>query len=145
MREILFRGKRNDSGEWVEGNLLKSDESYYIVPYFGVNSIEDIICCVCDKLIILHAFEIDPETVCQYTEAIAIGGKKIFEHDIVENDGTIGIVKFGKYRNGFHLSYYIDWITCPLLRNELCYWESKVKVIGNILDNPELIGGANNE
>lgn len=137
MREILFRGKRKDNGEWVEGFyfcMVHEDGSHvhhFIMPLGADLSLEMPIENI--------QVEVVPETVCQYTEATAIGGKKIFEHNIVEHNGIIGIVKFGKYENGFHLGYYIDWINCPLLRNELHFWESKVKVIGNIFDNLELL------
>lgn len=127
MRKILFKAKHihvflsNEhlNNRWIEGYL--SDENYIHSPELE------------------GEFLIDPETVCQYTDSIDIGRKKIFEHDIVEEKGTIGIVKFGKYGNGFHLGYFIDWINCPHLRNELSYWEGKVRVIGNIFDNPELL------
>lgn len=135
MREILFRGKRIDSGEWVDGyfafypqGFSEEGKAEYIIRDTSKNA---------GKL-----YFVDPETVCQYTGSISsilTGGKKIFEQDIVEIDAAIGIVKFGKYGNGFHLGYYIDWINCPRLRNELNYWEGKVKVIGNIIDNPDLI------
>lgn len=133
MREIWFKGKRKYSDKWVEGYYIMHSNSV-VHPYSHTNGKH------CIKTI-PHGFEfeVDPETVCQYTEATAIGGKKIFEHDIVEEDGIIGVVKFGKYGNGFHLGFYIDWITCPHYRNELHFWEGKIKVIGNIFDNPELL------
>ena len=138
-REILFRGKRKSDGKWIEGFFVRKKEKCYICtnPYQLMDGYSSE---VGQHYGFGDFCEVDPETVCQYTESIAISGKKISEHDIVENDGTIGVVKFGKYGNGFHLGYYIDWINCPHLRNELHYWESKIKVIGNIFDNPELIG-----
>lgn len=135
MREILFRGKRIDSGEWVEGYF-----AFYSQGFSEEGKAEYIIRDTSKKL-----YFVDPKTVCQYTgsfSSILTEGKKIFEQDIVEIDGAIGIVKFGKYGNGFHFGYYIDWINCPHFRNEFYFWEGKVRVIGNIFDNPDLIESA---
>lgn len=139
-REILFRGKRKDNGEWVEGFYFSMEHydgrhiHHFIIPLGADLSLGTPI----EKIQV----EMDYETICQYTGSIAsivTGGKKIFEHDIVEKDGAIGIVKFGKYGNGFHFGYYIDWINCPHFRKELYFWEGKVRDIGNIFDNPELL------
>lgn len=132
-REIWFRGQRNDGEGWVEGYYIMHSNSI-THPYSHTDGNH------CIKTI-PHGIELEvnPETVCQYANSSDISGNKIFEHDIVEEDGAIGIVKFGKYGNGFHFGYYIDWINYPHLRNELYYWSRKVRVIGNIFDNPELI------
>lgn len=135
MRETLFRGKRKDHGSWAEGfHVMYSTSIGY--PYSYTNG-KHYIQTVPHNI----QYEVDPETICQYTNSIALGGDKIFEHDIVEEDGAIGIVKFGKYGNGFHIGYYIDWINFPHLRNELHFWEGRVRIIGNIFDNPELVEG----
>lgn len=127
MREILFRGKhihvhpKNEhlDGTWVYGYLC--DENHINAPKLE------------------GEFLVNPKTVCQYTGLTDKKGRKIFEGDIVNSDGTIGIVKFGNYKNGFHFGYYVEWIKCPLLRQELGYWDGKSKIIGNIFDNPELL------
>lgn len=143
MRGILFRAKptekNHNNNEWIEGHYAElgrgDGKEYYIIQnnsLAGLFEKEEYNKSFSD-------YQVDPETVCQYTDSISIGGNKIFEHDIVEKDGAIGIVKFGKYGNGFHIGYYIDWINFPHFRNELHFWEGRVRIIGNIFDNPELI------
>lgn len=74
MREILFKAKRLDNGEWVEG--------YYIGP-IGVLDVHEI-CDVHD--ITGPRVEVDPSTVCQYTGLKDKNGKRIFEGDILSYD-----------------------------------------------------------
>lgn len=68
MREILFRGKRTDNGEWVQGYLCRygwiGKEKDYIIP---------------DYASALYTAEIDPKTIGQYTGVTDVNGNKIFE------------------------------------------------------------------
>ena len=97
MREILFRAKRVDNGEWVEGYLFDdgfSEPKHYFVggivvePYIGTAddywNITGIDFC-----------EIDPETLCQYTGKTDEQGTKIFESDI------IGFIDFYSIESGY--------------------------------------------
>ena len=74
MREILFKAKRLDNGEWVEG--------YYIGP-IGLLDVHEI-CDIHD--ITGPRVEVDPSTVCQYTGLTDKNGKKIFEGDVVRRE-----------------------------------------------------------
>lgn len=127
MREILFRGKRKDSGEWVEGRLLAAD---VIVPS-GQEFILEANCIYgCDKPII--AYDVDKETVGQFTGLTDKNGNKIFEGDIVISpNGTMGYVE---WQNG-ECAYLVN-ILDDLQTMDDCEYE----VIGNIYDNPELFG-----
>lgn len=135
MREILFRGKREDNGEWIFGSLHieygEADRNgsqrlnYRILGMRGE----------CDY--------VEPETVGQYTGLTDKNGTKIFEGDIVDCWGE-GVNAKGTVQQR------IDglWIIYPAWQKELMWnlcpdknGKTTVEIIGNIHDNPELIGG----
>ena len=145
MREILFRGKRCDNGEWVQGDLLHPD------LYGNGYSIEDF---TKDKN---NCFDVIPETVGQYTGLTDKNGKRIFEGDIVhltdiryENEWK-AVVVFGnpycQYGWGWNLQYIGKK---PQINTDILLWvemedvQVYCEVIGNIHDNPEMLGGADN-
>ena len=134
MRDILFRGKRLDNGEWVEGDLVHS--AYKIGDT-----------CVGTYGSSLGMHQVDPSTVGQYTGLKDKDGKRIFEGDIIQYyerqlDGkdtpVCDVVAYTE--GGFAVKSYF-------LNNWL--WDSvhgniqlrDVEVIGNIHDNPELLKG----
>ena len=154
--EILFRGKRIDNGEWVCGDLLQDVESGIcaIVSYVNLGgNIHDLSeSCI---------FAVIPETVGQYTGLTDKNGKRIFEGDIVratieraercqspriENGvigydciGMIGLILY-KDKNGENVwSDFFNELSLSGLIVDY-YFE----IIGNIHDNPELLGGENN-
>ena len=141
MREIIFRGKRLNNGEWIEGSLcttIPSDENFYTISYFDFEGYY-----IEEKVI--------PSTIGQYTGLTDKNGTKIFEGDIVKADGYIFTVKFGKCGgvenndNFGYMGFYFegfDRITKKCmdlgLRNDICYLVNR-EVVGNIHDNPELL------
>ena len=134
MREILFRGKRVDNGEWVEGSLIKVDwrnkpTTYSIMPARPT---------ACNYIVI-------PETVGQFTGLTDKNGKKIFEGDICRfkrfNDICIGKIVFNVKTASFVMWYqsivgaYGEKATHKMLLS-VC---DDIKVIGNIHDNSEIL------
>lgn len=140
MRNILYKGKIKNWRElpkeqwWVDGYYCKRKSGRYTDIGFEEEYKDCIVKEFSDGGI--SFCDIDPETVCQYTGSLTADIKKIFVNDIVGVDGIIGVVKFGKYGNGFHLGYYIQWINSEF-RQELGFWEGEVKHLGNVFDNPE--------
>ncbi|MFQ9429756.1 MAG: YopX family protein [Ruminococcus bicirculans (ex Wegman et al. 2014)] len=141
MREILFRGKRTDNGEWVSG--------YYVCkkrPYFkneGVN-LEHLICRNleiengdCKQFVdtIMTTYVVNPETIGQYTGVTDVNGNKIFEGDIVWNSYN---EDYGKVEWDNDTARFI--ITCSTFTvNFNSVWGEKLEIDGNVYDNPELL------
>ena len=134
-REILFRGKRKDNGEWVYGNLLIFGSGYEIMPKVGIGLVES-------RIVI-------PETVGQFTGEHDAKGNSIFENDILQSvESPSKYNYFVVFKQGsfglYHTQIIESW------RNEHLLWGSlqrafelgdkfKLEVIGNTSDNPELL------
>lgn len=134
MREILFRGKRIDNGEWVYGHLVECEAREYrtfIVSSADWEQHDDGL-----ELIATTAHEVDPETVGQYTgiKILSKRNKKVYAGDLFRNeDGSVfeviseeKIGAFGAWsddRNWQSMQKLVMW-------NEL---------VGNRWDNPELL------
>lgn len=144
-REILFRAKRKDNGEWEYGYYCNigytGQERPYIIPVYASA---------------FYGIEVNPSTVGQYTGLTDTKKHKAFGDDIVCYKGThtvYGIIRYGEIhdREGRlnHIGYYIEWqndganMWGDWWRSDLGYWltEPNCEICSNVHDNPELIGG----
>lgn len=119
-REILFRGKRVDNGEWVEGLYFKT--TFNTVRAVGLTTCIQVIDDIKYK-----CFEVVPETVGQFTGLTDKNGKRIFEGDIV-NHGNL------------YTHFTVKWDDKSAMFKH-CHeiYTDRVEVIGSIHDNPELL------
>ena len=128
MREILFKGKRVDNGEWVEGFYVNVPEHYK-----QEMSGKSYIVSINNGLFM----EVVPETVGQYTGLTDKNGKKIFEGDIVKFYDTIHKVVFEAMNGTAYFGIKISDTETWGFGNYVEVY--KLEVIGNIHDNPELL------
>ena len=132
MREILFRGKRIDNSEWVEGNLAAYDLICPDYPEDTYNATGDYY----GQTPYVGFVEVIPETVGQYTGLTDKNGKRIFEGDICKDSlGNCFVVEWEKESR--FLGFTIESERRIVYINR----EPRVEIIGNIHDAPGLIGG----
>jgi uncharacterized phage protein (TIGR01671 family) len=135
MREILFRGKRYDDGNWVEGYLIHDEFCNTHIAYIGY---------LCDAGHDVDIAEIILGTVGQFTGLTDKNGKKIFEGDILSTkNGTFSNTGMGHvlFYKGMWTSFYGQDAIGRDCYDELHTVCNEREVIGNIHDNPELLGG----
>ena len=157
MREILFRGKRTDNDEWIKGYLHKIDGEGKGYRAFAIQ-VQDIDSYMCRP----HSHEVQPKPVGQFTGLTDKNGTKIFEGDIVKityNDRLTRRLEKEDYESYMKEFCLVEQVVfykgafcskveiedIPLYRplGFDLYAKSMLKeleVIGNIYDNPELLG-----
>lgn len=130
----LYRAKRTDNGEWVEGYYAVIGEKVVIIEKRGEEfyDIEGEKKSHGNKIT-----EVDPSTICQCTGLRDKTGKLIWENDVVNLKNGKGVVIWDK------AEWRIKWIKDTIWRKDLHFWVNeddwKCEVIGNIFDNPELL------
>lgn len=137
-REILFKGKRKDTGEWTEGYFFKIWDRTFLL--WGMTNDHP------------NMIEVIPETVGQFTGLTDKNGNKIFEGDIISataldtGEEQRAVVCFGNFidanNNDEYIGFFIEFdgieTTITQLSMEEC--KNRIEVIGNEYDNKELIG-----
>lgn len=152
MREILFRGKRKDNDEWVEGYLCRKyfaelPHDRCVIQYETTGN-------ECEWTPKYMTAEVIPETIGQFTGLTDKNSKKIFEGDYwidTDDDNLVLVVEFrnGQFCfvsygwNGALMPYGYDETAggfgecdCEPMTN---YYVEQIEIIGNIHDNPELL------
>ena len=138
----LYRAKRVDTGEWVEGSLVTGVffRLGQEIPYMFCPNLADYDCFE-DFSEENGIFEVDPSTVCQCTGLKDKNGNLIWENDIVkDNNGNF-------YKAYWQENYYqFSWICAKSEKLPIgAKWDLwsirsyEIEVIGNIFDNPELL------
>lgn len=142
MREILFKAKRIDNGEWVEGWLIKGKWYFDESEIFAILPTD---LCIYPHCEFSEWIEIDRDTICQYTGLTDKNGNRIWENDVVRyyddladmnkedlvkwNETHASFVRLHESKMGLQYLYIDECIA------------NRCEVIGNAFDNPELMKG----
>lgn len=134
MRENLFKAKRKDNGEWIEGHYTECRGETFIG--IDTSSMFEIFCPP-----VIRWFKVSSETLCQFTGLCDKNGNKIWENDILmahldesyPEDVTYETVEWGVAGWVTHETNSVD--RQPLDKFDLEHYE----VVGNIFDNKELL------
>lgn len=153
MREILFKAKRKDNGEWVEG---------YYQKRFDLDGSEQHLIFWSKSYTVWEYAEINPDTICQYTGLTDKNGRKIWENDILrghKNDDDLAKVVFGEFNVidvdtletvdrvvGWHTKVIetdalskCEPFCLPMPLADFYIKRSEFEVFGNIFDNADLL------
>ena len=150
MREILFRGKRCDNDEWVQGYYIRADHHWH---KHGIH--KDWITLGASAnggwFALHNKYAVKSETVGQFTGLTDKNGKKVFESDILKFTDTnaeyewIGKVEFGNPNAEYNWGFQLAYISGTKPNTDILLWfdmeetGAYSEVIGNIHDNPELL------
>ena len=123
----LFRAKRIDTGEWIQGYLYGIWERNYIL-WGMTNDIPDMV-------------EVNPETVCKCTGLKDKNGTLIWEKDIVNclTEDCSGYIGWNESEAGFYFNVLLE--DGSFEEEHIYDYQDCIEVIGNTFDNPELLEG----
>lgn len=123
----LFKAKRIDNGEWVQGALLCHDADAATI--FNQHPADGS----------LQGFEVDPSTICQCTDLKDKNGKLIWENDIVNcpNAECCGYIGWDESEAGFYFNALLE--DGGFEEEHIYDYQDCMEVIGNTFDNPELL------
>lgn len=134
MREVLFTGKRVDNGEWAFGNFIEDK--------WGDDNGNTVYAILQDRVApeiaaLWTPVKVIPETVGEYTGLKDKNGKKIFEGYVVTYIGEVCVVEWDDETAKFVLKN--ENLLCDFEEVWCNRFKSKIEVIGNVHDNPELL------
>ena len=131
MREILFKAKRIDNGEWVEGFYfcMVHDDGRHVHHFIMPLGTDLNLGTPIEKIQV----EVDINTICQYTGLTDKNGNKIWENDIISYPQIYARGNVAFVEDTFVL--FDDWDGKQYING---MWK-KFEVIGNIFDNAELV------
>lgn len=124
MREIKFRGKCMDNGEWLYGDLVQSPDKLR-KAIFASDMERDDEC------------EVFPSSVGQFTGLKDKNGQEIYEGDILVYGQWVALVLWNKELATFALQFDFEK---EVGMKPLGEWQT-MEIVGNIHDNPELLKG----
>lgn len=134
MDRYLYKAKRLDNGEWVQGVPFKVEGKWVLL----INDNENLLRAhyIEENMWTaeIYAIEVDSTTICQCTGLKDKNGKLIWENDIVKINNSKGNV----------LITFRDFEIICTIPNEKYYkhrleYDTEYEVVGNIFDNPELL------
>ena len=130
----LFKAKRLDNGEWVTGSLITCEDGTYKIATSYLDGDTNIAILIC-------AYEVDRDTICQCTGLKDKNGKLIWENDVAKDEHDNFYKAF--WQNNY---YQFSWACVKsdvfLIGAEwslLGFKSFEIEVVGNIFDNPELL------
>ena len=126
----LFKAKRIDNGEWVQGALFNGESHCIIGQEIKFSPYTEHEC----KIV---GYEVDRDTICQCTGLKDKNGKLIWENDIIKCKFGIAVAVWDKSE------WRIKLVKDNIWRKDLHYWavedNQRTEVIGNKFDNPEFL------
>lgn len=126
MREILFKAKRIDNGEWVEGNLISASDGRRAISETSGN---------------WELYTCFPETICQFTGLCDKNGKRIWENDILMAHLDESYPEDVIYETvEWNVAGWVGHETGSTDREYLSEFDLEhYEVVGNIFDNKKLL------
>lgn len=139
MREVLFKAKLKGRSQWIEGFYCSMRETTYCfaedyerhpVPLHHLIAVDEMTDWGLPNR--LQLYEIDPETLCEYTGLTDKNGKKIFENDLVRYRDTVSTVQYGEYNCSCCNGVYGWFFDGGDIRENESY-----EIVGNKFDDTE--------